>query len=184
MRDDAPVYQQMISANAYFALARFAPPEEVLALPRPKLPIVEAAWRFARGEALYRKGDGAGVRAEAAAVRGLTGALPDDGSRQAQDLTFIIREVLAGRAAMLENRPADAAIAYRQAADLQESAEFSSVADPPAWHYPVRRDLAEALLAAGDPAGAKAEAEGALAYRVKDPGTLDLLRKMGTTAAR
>ena len=178
------IYSQMVSANGYFALARFAPAEEVLALPKPKLAIAEAAWRFARGEALYRKGDAPGVRVEAAAVRGLTGELPDDGSKQAQDLVFIIRNVLAGRAAMLENRPADAAIAYRQAADLQESDQFSSVADPPAWHYPVRRDLAEALLAAGDAAGAKKEAEAALAYRVKDPGTLDLLRKLGASTAR
>jgi tetratricopeptide (TPR) repeat protein len=175
----AGAFGQLIAANGYFAMAVFATPEEVLALPRPKLPILEVGWHYARGEAFARKGDAKGVRAEAMAIRALTGVIADDGSRQAQQLTFIARNVLAGRAAMLEKRPAEAALSFQQAAEIQESRDFSSVSDPPAWHYPVRRDLAEALLASGDKAGAKAAAEAALAYRVKDPGTLALLKRIG-----
>lgn len=173
--EKAGAFSQLIAANGYFALAKFAEPAEVLALPAPKLPITTVAWHYARGEAFARKGDVAGVRAEGIAINSLTGNLPDDGSKQAQLLTLIARNVLTGRAAMMEKRWSDAALAFKQAAEVQESHDFSSVSDPPAWHYPVRREYAEALLAIGDKAGAKAQAEAALAYRVKDPGTLALL---------
>jgi tetratricopeptide (TPR) repeat protein len=179
-RGDAGAFSQLIAANGYFAMAKFAPPAEVLALPKPKLPILVVGWHYARGEVLAGKRDLLGVLAEAAAIRALTGEIPDDGSRQAQQFTFIARNVLAGRAAMLERRPRDAAIAFQQAAELQESQSFSSVSDPPAWYYPVRRDLAEALLAAGDKAGAKREAAAALAYRTKDPGSLALVSRLGS----
>jgi len=76
-------------------------------------------------------------------------------------------------------------MAFAQAAELQESDDFSSVSDPPAWHYPVRRDLAAALLQQGDAAGARREAEAALKYRPKDPGTVAFLTTLETrTAAR
>jgi hypothetical protein len=103
----------------------------------------------------------------------------EDGSRQAQQLTLIARNVLTGRAAMLEHRASDAIIAFQQAAELQEGVEFSMMTDPPAWYYPVRRDLAAALLEAGDKAGARKQAEAALTYRTKDPGTLALLKTLG-----
>jgi len=179
-------YAQIIAANGYYALARFADPAEVLGLPEPKLPFLVAAWHYAKGEALVRKGDAAGVRKEAAAIKGITGELSkDDGSLQAQTMTYIARNVLVGRAAMMERRPQDAAIAFAQAAEQQESDDFRSVSDPPAWHYPVRRDLAAALLEAGDLAGAKREADAALKYRPKDPGTLALLASLERrTAAR
>jgi hypothetical protein len=61
----------------------------------------------------------------------------------------------------------------------QENAKFSKYSDPPAWYYPVRRDLAAALLAGGDLAGARAEANAALAYRPKDPGSLAVLQQAG-----
>jgi len=179
-RDEAGPFSQLIAANGYFALARFADPKEVLALPRPKLPILTVSWHYARGEALARKGDARGVRAEAIAIDALAGNVPDDGSRQAQQLTFIARNVLAGRAAMMQKRPREAALAFKQAAELQESKDFSSVSDPPAWYYPIRRDLAEALLASGDKPGAAKAAAAALVYRPKDPGTEALLKKLGS----
>jgi hypothetical protein len=158
-------------------MARFADPAEVLALPKPKLQTLANAWHYARGEALAKQGNAAAVRAEAAAIETPTGALnDDDGSRQAQQLSFIARDVLTGRAAMLDKRPQEAALAFGQAADLQEGESFSVLTDPPGWYYPVRRDYAAALLAAGDRAGARREAEKALAYRVKDPGTLALVK--------
>jgi len=178
-RDEAGAFSQLVTANGYFAMAAFADPAEVLALPRPKLPILAMAWHYARGEAFARGRDSAGVRREAMAIDALTGDIADDGSRQAQQLSFIARNVLAGRAQMLERRPADAALSFKQAAEIQESRDFSSVADPPAWHYPVRRDLAEALLAQGDAVGAKREAAAALRYRPKDPATLALLARLG-----
>jgi tetratricopeptide (TPR) repeat protein len=170
---------QLVAANGYYAMARFADPAEVLALPEPKLPYLQAAWHYARGEAFARRKDARGVRSEAGAIHGVTGEIdPDDGSVQAQAMTFIARNVLIGRAAMLDNDPGEAALAFGQAAELQESDDFSSVSDPPAWGYPVRRDLAEALLAQGDRAGARREVDAALRYRPKDPASLVLLAKL------
>ncbi len=182
----AAPFSQMIAANGYYALARFADPAEVLALPKPKLPYLEAAWHYARGEALAREGKVGGIREEAAAIHGVGGVLDkDDGSIQAQTMTYIARNVLIGRAAMLDHRPGEAVLAFSEAADLQESDDFTSVSDPPAWHYPIRRDLAAALLANGDRAGAQREAKAALVYRPRDPGTLALLTRLGVaTAAR
>lgn len=179
-------YAQMTAANGYYAMARFSDPAEVLALPKPKLPYLEAAWHYARGEALARRNDVEGVRTEAAAIHGLPGELgKDDGSVQAQTMTFIARNVLIGRAEMMDHRPREAALAFAQAAELQESDDFTSVSDPPAWGYPVRRDLAAALLAQGDHAGARRELDAALKYRPKDPGSLAMRHKLETrTAAR
>lgn len=179
-QEKASPFLQVIAANGYFAMARFADPAEVLALPKPKLAVLVTAWHYARGEAYARRRDSEAVRAEAAAILGQTDRPnDDDGSRQAQQLTFIARGVLAGRAAMLDHRPRDAAGAFQQAAEMQESEEFSLLSDPPGWYYPVRRDLAEALLAAGDAAGARKQADAALVYRPKEPGTLALLRRLG-----
>jgi hypothetical protein len=171
---------QLIAANGYYAMALFADPAEVLALREPKLPFLQAAWHYARGEAFARRNDAAGVRKEAAAIHGISGELDkENGSLQAQTMTFIARNVLMGRAAMMEHRPSDAAIAFAQAAELQEGDDFSSFSDPPAWHYPIRRDLAAALMANNDPAAARREAQAALKYRPKDPGTLVLLSQLG-----
>jgi hypothetical protein len=79
--------------------------------------------------------------------------------------------------------PSEAAAAFAQAAELQEGDDFSSVSDPPAWHYPIRRDLAAALLEMNDKTGARREAEAALRYRPKDPGTLALLSTLGVSSA-
>lgn len=185
-RTDGSPFSQMIAANGYYALARFADPAEILALPEPKLPILQAAWHYARGEAFSRRNDSTSVRKEAAAIHGITGDLSkDDGSLQAQTVTFIARNVLMGRAAMIEHHHEDAMIAFAQAAELQEANDFRLVADPPAWYYPIRRDVAQALFARGDLAGARREAEAALKYRPKDPGTLLLLSRLGvSTGAR
>ncbi|MEG3175577.1 hypothetical protein U1872_04990 [Sphingomonas sp. RB3P16] len=182
-RDTADPYSQLIAANGYFAMALFAEPAAVLALPAPKASVLRAAWHYARGEAFARQGDAAAVRQEAAGITGIAGKLStEDGSAQAQQLTFIARSVLTGRAAMLDKRPAEAAIAFRIAAEMQEGEAFSDVSDPPAWYYPVRRDLARALLSMHDRAGARREAEAALKYRAKDPGTIVLLREIGTAS--
>lgn len=183
--DNAGSFSQLLATGGYAAMALYAPPAEVLALPAPKLPFLLAAWHYARGEAFARKGDSAGVRAEAAAIRGKPGPLDkNDGSIHAQQMTFIARGVLNGRAAMMDKRYGEAAAAFQAAAELQENTDFTAVSDPPAWHYPVRRDVAAALLAKGDLAGARREAEATLKYRPKDPASLALLERAGVRATR
>jgi tetratricopeptide (TPR) repeat protein len=170
-RDEASVFMQMVAGMGYFAEGRFAETARVLALPEPKLPFVRAYWHYARGEAQARLGDAAGVRAEAAAIPG-TVSSKGDGAAIGSSLARIARLVLTGRAAMLENQPAVALKAFRQAAALQESVRLSDFSDPPLWWYPVRRSVAEALLVSGDAAGALGEAEATLKLRPQDPMTL------------
>ena len=183
-RTAASPYAQMIAANGYYAMAMFATPAEVLALPEPKMPFLVAAWHYARGEAFARLGDTDSVRKEAAAIRGIKGELSkDDGSLQAQTMTFIARNVLVGRAEMMARRPKEAAQAFAQAAELEEGDDFTSASDPPAWYYPVRRDLAVALREQGDLAGARREAAAALKFRKNDPGTVALIAELDARSA-
>jgi tetratricopeptide (TPR) repeat protein len=151
--------------TAYFVQGRFADPAAVLALPDPGagLPYTRAMWRYARGEALARREDAAGVRDQAAQI-GLSKAdlKPfGDSAAQASAMAAVARLVLLGRAAMLDGRHAEAISSYRQAALLQEG-KFGEYRDPPAFWYPVRRSLAAALLADGQAGQAAIEAKASL----------------------
>ncbi|MFC4442949.1 hypothetical protein [Caulobacter henricii] len=181
-------WDQMVAGTAYAVEGRYAPVDEVLALPEPALPYLKAMWRYARGEALIRKGDLDGARLEAGQVERSRRDLRAFGgtSGQAADATRVARLVLEGRIAMLENRPGDAARAFRKAAALEET-RFRDITDPPLWWYPVRRSLAAAMLSSGDARGAADEARATLARRPKDPITLSVLaqaeRRLGLNEA-
>ena len=182
---EAPASRQMISAEGYFAISHFADPQEMLALPEPVLPFLKGYWHYGRGEALVRKSDTAGVRAEAAAIapRVTDGT---SGSEEGAPATVlaIARLVLLGRAEMLAHNPKAALPSFLAAARLEESQTLSDSFDPPAWWYPVRRDVAEARLAAGDAAGALRDADAALAIRPRDPVSMALKARASTTFLR
>ncbi len=183
-RDEGSPVMQLLSAAGYFALARFDDPASTLALTEPKLPYLKAAWHYARGEAHAFRKDKAGLAEEIAAM---PEPKPDDGNDETSpapdQMIAITRDVLAGRLAMLEGRYADAAASFRKAAEIEETEDFSVFSDPPAFWYPVRRDLAAALFAHGDMAGGLAEAEATLKLRPKDPVTLALLANLGEVSA-
>ncbi|MGX7894001.1 hypothetical protein [Tsuneonella sp. HG222] len=160
---------QLLMASGYFAFARFDP-GAVRTLEEPEQPYLKAAWRFARGEAAAWNGDAAGVRAEAAAIPAKIAEDPKAaGVKPAEQMLGILRHVLEGRAARLEGKLDDAARSYRAAAEIEETKSFNDFTDPPAFWYPIRRDLAAVLLAQGDAAGAAREAEASLRLRMKDP---------------
>lgn len=167
--DKAKAWSQLLAASGYFALARFDP-ASVGSLPEPRLGYLKAAWHYARGESMVWAGDLAGARAEAAAIPlHLAEGKPPHDAIAAEQMLGITRAVLEGRIAMAERRWGDAATSFRSAAEIEETREFSDFSDPPAFWYPVRRDLAAALLAAGDNAGAQREAEASLRLRQRDP---------------
>ncbi|MES2337419.1 MAG: hypothetical protein V4537_04905 [Pseudomonadota bacterium] len=171
-RDKGSVFQQAVAGMGYAAEGRFADPAAVMALPEPGLPYARAFWHYGRGEALARRGDAAGVRAEAAAIFGqLRGkdALTDTAGGR---LAKIAALVLTGRAAMIDRRPDAALKAFRTAMKIEEAAPISGYSDPPVWWYPIRRSVAEARLVAGDAKGALADAETTLKRRPNDPMTL------------
>ncbi len=167
--DEAHPVMQLLASAGYFALAQFDGPQAVLARPEPKLPYLKAARHYARGEVFAKLGDLDGLKASIA-------ALPDDALAKANpamkapdQMVAIVRLVLVGRLATAEQRWADAASAFKAAAEIEETEDFMRFADPPAFWYPVRRDYAAALLAAGDKAGALREVEASLKLRPKDP---------------
>lgn len=165
-------------ATAYFVFGRFASLQAVDSLPQPDktLPYAVAMWHYARGEADARSGDVKGVQREAQGIAidhdGL--AKFGDSAAQAQAMVDIARLVLDGRVAMMEQRWSDAEADYRKAADIQD-AKLGVFNDPPTWWYPVRRSVAAALLAKGDPGAAEVEVNAALARWPLDPQSLRIL---------
>ena len=182
---EAPASRQIISLEGYFAISHFADPPEMLALPEPILPFLKGYWHYGRGEALARKGDVAGVRAEAAAIeQRVSGRAVGSDEAAATTVLAIARLVLLGRADMLAQNPKAALPSFLAAARLEESETLSDSLDPPAWWYPVRRDVAEARLAVGDAASALREADAALAIRPRDPVSLALKARASTPSSR
>jgi hypothetical protein len=185
-RDDGSPVMQLLSAAGYFALGRFDDPASTLALPEPKLPYLKAAWHYARGEAYAFQKNVLGLAEEIAAIPVVVSEASDSDEQRSpapDQMIGITREVLIGRLAMLEGRVSDAVTAFRTAAEIEETEDFSVFSDPPAFWYPVRRDLAAALFAQGDIGGAKQEAEATLRLRPLDPGSLALLKRIEDAAA-
>jgi tetratricopeptide (TPR) repeat protein len=177
-------FRQFGLGTAYVVYGRYGSETEVNTLidPGAAMPYAQAMWRYARGEAAARRKDVNMVKKEAAAIH-ISAKQADkfqDSSSQATAMVDIARLVLLGRVAMLEKRWSDAEAAYRNAADIQE-AKLGTVTDPPAWWYPVRRSVAAALLAKGDPRAAAVEVEQALFRWPNDPMSLRILAE-GETA--
>jgi tetratricopeptide (TPR) repeat protein len=176
---------QGAAAKVFMALGHLAPPRQVLGAPDTvaSKPFLEAMRHYARGEAYLRLGRSGDVRAEAALVAAPSGAAV---SPEQSVLIKIAQRVLLGDAAMLDRQPDAAITAFTEAAKLQET-WLGRYVDPPAWWFPVRRNLAAARLAKGDAAGAAREAATVLETWKKDPVTLALLaraeRRLGTPAA-
>ncbi|MBC2776780.1 hypothetical protein H6P80_04025 [Parasphingopyxis sp. GrpM-11] len=171
-RDEGSYFAQLLMSAAYFAMGRFESPNVVLALEEPRLPYLQAAWHYARGEAYAFLGDGEGLAAERDAIPeniAQSEAEEDDRLPAADQMLAITRAVLAGRLAMMEGRYDEAAAFFAEAAATEETEDFSQFSDPPAFWYPVRRDLAQALLAAGDETAALREAVATLEVRPRDP---------------
>lgn len=180
-QEKAHPVMQLLSAAGYFAIARFDDPKAVLARPQPKLPYLTAAWHYARGEVFAKQGDLAGLKAEIAALEAMAIPPQEAGESKAPDqMVGIVRLVLTGRLAMAERRWTDAQTAFRAAAEIEETEDFMQFSDPPAFWYPVRRDLAAALLAADDTAGARRELDASLKLRPKDPVAMVMLAGLGS----
>lgn len=182
-REESSPVSQLLAASGYFAIARFDP-ASVMTLPEPRLPYLKAAWHYARGEAAAWAGNPEGIEAALGATPESIAKDPaGDDVRAAEQMLGITRNVLAGRMAMLAGDHVAAAEAFTRAAEIEETSDFNRFKDPPAFWYPVRRDVAAALLAAGDFAGAKAAAEASLELRMKDPVAERILAQASAAAS-
>jgi len=156
-------------------------------MPQPTNDTMIDYWHYARGEELAARSDAAGVRAEEKAMRPapeLPTSIPPRIVATFATTYQIAHDVLRGRAAMIDHDYQTAITAFASAAALEEGSDYSRMSDPPNWWYPVRRSLAEAKLASGDVAGARADAASTLKRRSREPATLALLQTMQRTARR
>ena len=122
-------------------------PASVAELPEPRLPYsrppgTTPAGRRRRGAAMA-----APIEAAIAAIPARAPAAQCR-RRQPAQMLGITREVLAGRLASRGDHRA-AAAAFLSGAEIEETPSFNVFTDPPAFGYPVRRDVAAALLAGG-----------------------------------
>ncbi len=180
-REEGSFFGQLLMSSAYFAMGRFESPSVVLELEEPILPYLKAAWRYARGEAYAFLGDAEGLAAERDAIPEhieLSEEEEENRLSAADQMLTITRAVLSGRLATMEGRHDDAAAFFREAAETEETEDFSRFSDPPAFWYPVRRDLARALLAAGDEQAALREAVATLDVRPRDPVALEIVARL------
>lgn len=142
-----------IKVAPYYAMAQFAEPAEILKLEDPGAgaPFLQAAWRYARGEAFARLGRVDEARAEAAAISKLvetadftkltTNLIP------APDILRIQERTVTARAAAAAGDLSAAIAAMEDAVALQEGLNYT---EPPYWYYPAKQTLAAMVLRAGD----------------------------------
>jgi tetratricopeptide (TPR) repeat protein len=143
---------QAIDAAPYQAMAQFAAPEAILAMPEPdaRLPYAKAMRRYARAVAYAQRQDRAGFDGEMAAMDKLAGSdVFADMIAQgvpAPNLLALAQSVARGRFASASGRYAEAAAFYRTAIGIEGKIPYQ---EPPYWYYPVRQSLGAALFLAG-----------------------------------
>lgn len=157
---------QAIDAAPYMAMAQFAEPKAILAMPAadPRLPYAAGMRHYARGVAYAGLRDRAGFDREMAAMESLrtSGALKGmiDQGVPAADLLMLAELVARGRFAAAQGRLDEAITFYRRAAEIEGSIPYQ---EPAYWYYPVKQSLGAALFRAGRHAEASGAFRGALA---------------------
>lgn len=143
---------QAIDAAPYFAMAQFASPEDILAMPAPdaRLPYPTAMRHFARAVAYAERKDRKGFDTEMAALAALKASdvykpMIDQGV-PAPDLLSIAEAVARGRFSAAQGRYGEAADFYRQAITIEGKIPYQ---EPPYWYYPVHQSLGAALYLDG-----------------------------------
>jgi tetratricopeptide (TPR) repeat protein len=153
---------QAIDAAPFLAMAQFATPQAILAMPEPdaRLPYAAAMRHYARAVAFAQEKDDAAVAREIAAMQVMARA-PSVADLVAQgvpvtDLITLAASVARGRLAFAKGRYDEAVTHYRAAIAVEDKIPYQ---EPAYWYYPVNQSLGAALLKAG-----KAD-EAALAFR-------------------
>ncbi|WP_395326856.1 hypothetical protein WBP06_09040 [Novosphingobium sp. BL-8H] len=139
---------QAVDAAPYFAMAQFAAPADILALPAPdaRLAYATGMHHYARAVAQAQRKDRAGFDRELAAMAA-TKASPAMAEMVAQgmpapDLLTLADHVARGRLAVASGRYGEAAEHYRQAIAIEQRIPYQ---EPPYWYFPVSQSLGAAL---------------------------------------
>ena len=142
---------QTIDAAPYFAMAQFATPSAILAMPAPdaRLGYPTAMRHYARAIAYAGLRDRKGFDREIGAMTGLrtSGALQDliDQGMPAADLVRLAELAAQGHFASALGRHGDAIAFYRQAIEIETGLPYQ---EPTYWYFPVRQSLGAALFKA------------------------------------
>jgi len=143
-----------------FDHVRFGRWDEIAALPNPTpdLPYVTAIWNYAQGTAAARQGRRADAAAHLAALRPLAADPVMDTLTMwdrypLRHAAQIAERSLTAELALLEEQPAQAVAALREAVVIEDSIPYD---EPPGWHAPTRHALGAVLLATGQAAEAEA----------------------------
>jgi tetratricopeptide (TPR) repeat protein len=161
---------QAIDAAPWQAMAQFAAPDAILAMPAPdaRLPLAGAMHHFARATAFAARHDRAGFDAELKAMAALKAhpgaAMLVEQAVPLPDLIDVAAAVARGRWAMAQRDYRVAAGHFRSAAAIEATIPYM---EPSYWHYPVQQSLGAALHLAGDQPGAISAFKAAL---VQTPG--------------
>lgn len=157
---------QAIDAAPFLAMAQFAAPDDILAMPAPdaRLPYANAMRHYARAVAEAGRRDWKAYDAEMAALHALKSgpavqALVDQ-AVPVPDLIALAEDVARGRRSMAEGNFEDAVAHFRTAAETEAKIGYM---EPPFWYYPVHQSLGAALFLAGDAEGASLAFRAALA---------------------
>lgn len=143
---------QAIDAAPFLAMAQFATPEAILAMPPPdpRLPYAVAMRHYARAVAEAQRRNRAGFDRELSALGKLrlSGAFADmiEQGVPVPDLLSLAEAVARGRYAFALGRYDEAARLYREAAAFESKIPYQ---EPPYWYYPVSQSLGAALFRAG-----------------------------------
>lgn len=157
---------QAIDAAPFLAMAQFASPREILAMPAPdaRLPYAVAMRHYARAVAYAQMRDRAAFDAELRAMADMrrSDAFADMIAQgvPVPDILSLAEAVARGRLAFAQGHYAEAADHYRAAIALEGKVPYQ---EPPYWYYPVNQSLGAALLRAGKPQDASQAFRTALA---------------------
>jgi len=143
---------QAIDAAPYLAMAQFAKPDAILAMPVPdaRLPYAVAMRHYARATAYAQNRDRAGFDREVAAIEAIKASNGLAGMTEqgvpAADLLTLAQHVARGRFATAHKRYDEAIGHYRKAMTIEGRIPYQ---EPPYWYYPVGQSLGAALFMAG-----------------------------------
>ncbi|WP_445193896.1 tetratricopeptide repeat protein [Sphingomonas sp. Tas61C01] len=143
---------QAIDAAPYLAMAQFAQPEAILAMPpaHPRLPYAVAMRLYARAVAHADRHDRVAFDYEIAELTALRGskafASMIEQGVPAPDLLSLAIAVARGRQAQAERRFDEAVLSFRKAIVFESKLPYQ---EPSYWYYPVSQSLGAALFQAG-----------------------------------
>lgn len=143
---------QAIDAAPYFAMAQFAAPDAVLAMPAPdaRVPYAVAMHHYARAVAHAQRRDRAGFGSEIDALTKLRASDAFAGmigqGVPAPELLSLAQAAARGRLAYAQGDFETAAKHYREAIAIERGIPYQ---EPPYWYYPVNQSLGAALYRTG-----------------------------------